>query len=247
MGACCWDVKQPQNNSSHGSEILTRVKWTSFETDLSLLSWDHLSFVFLLLLLRSPAISLGFTIFGRNFCVCDRFFNPTVKVVTFRLRGWCVLVVFLLPAFTRLGRFILSSERVFLGNGVWTHVNSQGKNHLYRKFPQRRIEPATLWTASPNTTNELLWPLSFVLSLLAPLPFSDEPVVARLKNLGTFETDLSLLSWDHLRFVLKYACTVAFFRWAGCCTAEKPGNVCHRYGDSWFARGAGAAVLSSVC
>ena len=31
------------------------------------------------------------------------FFNATIKVVTFRLRGWCVLDVFLLPAFTRLG------------------------------------------------------------------------------------------------------------------------------------------------
>ena len=31
------------------------------------------------------------------------FFNPTIKVVTFRLRGWCVLGVLLLPAFTRLG------------------------------------------------------------------------------------------------------------------------------------------------
>ena len=31
------------------------------------------------------------------------FFNPTIKVVTFHLRGWCVLGVFLLPAFTRLG------------------------------------------------------------------------------------------------------------------------------------------------
>ena len=31
------------------------------------------------------------------------FFNPTIKVLTFRLRGWCVLGVFLLPAFTRLG------------------------------------------------------------------------------------------------------------------------------------------------
>ena len=30
-------------------------------------------------------------------------FNLTIKVVTFRLRGWCVLGVFLLPAFSRLG------------------------------------------------------------------------------------------------------------------------------------------------
>ena len=53
----------------------------------------------LLLLLCSLAVSLGV----RDFCLCDRFFNPTIKVVTFRLRGWCVLGVFLLPAFTRQG------------------------------------------------------------------------------------------------------------------------------------------------
>ena len=55
------------------------------------------------LLLCSPAISLGSPSWVR-FCVCDRFFfNPTTEVVTFRLRGRCVLGVFLLPAFTRLG------------------------------------------------------------------------------------------------------------------------------------------------
>ena len=30
-------------------------------------------------------------------------FNPAIEEVTFRLRGWCMLGVFLLPAFTRLG------------------------------------------------------------------------------------------------------------------------------------------------
>ena len=30
-------------------------------------------------------------------------FNPTIEVVTFRLREWCMPDVFLLPAFTRLG------------------------------------------------------------------------------------------------------------------------------------------------
>ena len=57
----------------------------------------------LLLLLRSPAIYLGFTIFGARFLRMWPFFNPTIKVVTFRLRGWWVLGVFLLPAFSRLG------------------------------------------------------------------------------------------------------------------------------------------------
>ena len=31
------------------------------------------------------------------------FSNPTIKVVTFRLRGWCMQGLLLLPAFTRLG------------------------------------------------------------------------------------------------------------------------------------------------
>ena len=58
----------------------------------------------LLLLLRSPAISLGFTILDEMFaCVTFFFFNPTIEVVTFCLRGWCMLGVVLLLAFTRLG------------------------------------------------------------------------------------------------------------------------------------------------
>ena len=67
----------------------------------TLTSWAF--FFFFFFFWRSPALSLGFTTFGWDFCVCDRFFNPTKQVVTFRLRGWCVLGVFLLPAFTRLG------------------------------------------------------------------------------------------------------------------------------------------------
>ena len=44
------------------------------------------------------------------------------------------------------------------GNGVWTHVNSKGKIPSTGKFPQRKIEPTTLWTASLDTTNELFRP-----------------------------------------------------------------------------------------
>ena len=53
--------------------------------------------------------------------------------------------------------FILSSES-FGGDGVWTHINSKGKIPSTGKFIQRRIEPAPLRTASPNTTNKLFWP-----------------------------------------------------------------------------------------
>ena len=71
--------------------------------------------ILLLLLLRSPARSLGFTVLGEMFVyvvvfclfvwlvLLLLFFNPTVEAVTFRLHGCCILGVFLLPAFTRLG------------------------------------------------------------------------------------------------------------------------------------------------
>ena len=38
-----------------------------------------------------------------DFCVCARFFNPTIEVVTFCLHRWLMLAVFVLPAFTCLG------------------------------------------------------------------------------------------------------------------------------------------------
>ena len=88
------------------------------------------------------------------------FFNPTIEVVTFRLRGLCMLGVFLLPAFTRLGHEcqdlfdcyvhrldlgLYSHSKEFWGNGVRTHVNSKGIIHSTgKKSPQRRIEPTTL-------------------------------------------------------------------------------------------------------
>ena len=43
----------------------------------------------------------------------------------------------------------LYSHPSFWGSGVWTHVNSKGKIPSTGKFPQRRIELATLWTAIP--------------------------------------------------------------------------------------------------
>ena len=38
-----------------------------------------------------------------RFLSMSLFFNPIIEVATFRLRGWCMLDVFLLPAFTGLG------------------------------------------------------------------------------------------------------------------------------------------------
>ena len=58
--------------------------------------------------LRSPLISQGFALWGEIFayvtgilfvCLfvfvfCMVVFNPTIEVVTFRLRGWCMQAVF---------------------------------------------------------------------------------------------------------------------------------------------------------
>ena len=50
-----------------------------------------------------PSYGSGVHHFWVRFLRMWPFLNRTIKVVTFRLRGWCVLGVFLLPAFTRLG------------------------------------------------------------------------------------------------------------------------------------------------
>ena len=153
----------------------------------------------LLLLLRSPAvISLGFTIWDEIFAyvavlgffsvvVVDVvvvvvwvgfFFNPTIEIVTFRLRGWCMLGTFLLPAFTRLRherqdllsprdgmhectdyegprtpRFILSSERVLGGTEsepMWTPTE---KSRLPEKFRGSSEEDGTHDAASSGTAS----------------------------------------------------------------------------------------------
>ena len=128
-----------------------------------------------------PCQITGVHHFGWDFCVCDRFFNPSIEVVTFCLHGWCMLGVFLLPAFTRLGHerqdllslcngmhvctdlSLYSHPKEFGGNGVRTHFNSKRKIlSTGKNCPQRRIEPKTLHQAgqwAQHTTNELYQPL----------------------------------------------------------------------------------------
>ena len=62
-----------------------------------------LSFFFFFFLCVPQLYLWGSPLLGEIFAYVTVFFNPTVKVVTFRLRGWCVLGVFLLPAFIHLG------------------------------------------------------------------------------------------------------------------------------------------------
>ena len=110
------------------------------------------------LLLRSPAMSLGFTILGEIFVYVTVFFffNPTIEVVTFRLRGLCMLGVFV--ASIHLSRTWMSG---FCESAWWNACVH--RLDLYRKnTPQRRIEPTTLHQArqqAQHTANELFRPL----------------------------------------------------------------------------------------
>ena len=127
-----------------------------------------------LLFLGSPAIFLGFIIVGEIFAYVT-IFNPTIEVVTFHLHGWCMLGVFLLPAFTHLGhecQDLLSccdgkhvctdktSVYTFIrkslggGNGVRTHVNSKGKSSLLEKILPRggsNLQCCTEQDSEPST------------------------------------------------------------------------------------------------
>ena len=63
--------------------------------------WDF--FFFFFFFFAFPSYISGVHHIWVRFLHMWPFFNPTMKVVTFRLCGWCVLGVCLLPAFTRLG------------------------------------------------------------------------------------------------------------------------------------------------
>ena len=156
----------PGRTEQHWKEMWTCLTWENTCTLTAMItcqSWKLpcdieltiVSCIFSLLLFFFYVLSYicGVHHFWWGFCVCDCFFfYPTIEVVTFHLRGWCMLGVFLLPAFTHLGhecqdlwvhtkecmcaqttpRFILSSKRV-LGNGVRAHVNATGKILSTRK------------------------------------------------------------------------------------------------------------------
>ena len=124
----------------------------------------------------------------RFFCIRDLCFNPTVEAVSFCLLGWCVLCVFLLPAFTHLGHKYQDLLRqfdemhgctdwtlvcaligkFFLGNGVRTHVNSKRKIPTTGR-PQGGSNPGCCITqdSEPKTlTTELFLPSTDLLIVI---------------------------------------------------------------------------------
>ena len=72
------------------------------------------------LLLCSPAISVGFSILDEVFAYVTAFFNPTIEVVTFHLHGWCNVGVFLFPAFSHLEHESQDLLSLFYGMHVCT-------------------------------------------------------------------------------------------------------------------------------
>ena len=92
----------------HGFEVTDKHGSLCFIWMHSEGNWSHpLSSLrilyFLFFFFAFPSYISGVHHFWVRFLHMWPFFNPTIKVVTFRLRGWCVLGVFLLLAFTRLG------------------------------------------------------------------------------------------------------------------------------------------------
>ena len=91
-----------------------------------------------------PSYISGVHHFWVRFVCVWPFFNPTIVVVTFRLRGWCMLDVASIPPSRtwmsgssesvrcntyvhRLDLSLHSHPKEFLGNGARTHVYSKGK------------------------------------------------------------------------------------------------------------------------
>ena len=68
----------------------------------------------------------------------------------------------------RLDLGLYSHPKEFLGGVEFEPMlTRREKSPLPENLPQRRIEPATLWTANPNTTNELFRPPVVVVVVVA--------------------------------------------------------------------------------
>ena len=135
-------------------------------------------FFFFFFFFAFPSYISGVHHSGWEFCVCDRFFNPTIQVVTFRLRGWCVLGVFFVagihPSRTwtsrsfesvrwnaclhRLDLGLYSHPKEFWGNGVWTHVNSKGKIPSTENVPRGGSNPRRCGQRAQALPTELFRP-----------------------------------------------------------------------------------------
>ena len=143
-----------------------------------------------------PQLYLWASPFWVRFLRMWPFFNPTIEVVTFHLHGWCMLGVFLLPAFTHLGhecQDLLSpcdgmhvctdktSVYTFIrkslgGMESQPKLNPRGKSPLPEKFfsEEDRTHDAASSRTAQHTTN---WAIPAPLSVLVWFRITALPLV----------------------------------------------------------------------
>ena len=137
---------------------------------------DHSRIVSQLLLLLVHQQYLWGSPFWVRFLCMWLFFNPNIEVVTFPLRGRCLLVVFLLPAFTCLRDECQDLQSLCDGIHMCTGYTlvytliwksfwgMESEPMLTPKEKSPKIEPTMLHQAgqrAQHTTNELFQPYCF--------------------------------------------------------------------------------------
>ena len=115
----------------------------------------HTAFCFVLVFFCIPQLYLWGSPLWVRFLRMWPFFNPTIKVVTFRLRGWCVLGVFLLPAFTRLGHerqdLLSPCNENTASLGGWAAKRSQRPGWRRSMWPNGQVY------SQPGATGQVDW------------------------------------------------------------------------------------------
>ena len=158
------------------------VRHTCICITVSLFGWSQVILFFFFFFFVFPSYISGVHRFWVRFLRMWPFFNPTIKVVTFCLHGWCVLRVFLLPAFTRLGherqdllspcdecmcaqtspRFILSSEGVFGGMEFEPMLTPREESPLPENVPRGGSNPWHCGQRAQALPTELFRPKSSI-------------------------------------------------------------------------------------
>ena len=153
---CALDLFQPSTLWTLTLHYFTLHDRLHSALTLTLLHWDVTLYQPSSSSSAFPSYISGVHHFWVRFLRMWPFFNPTIKVVTFRLCGWCVLGVSLLQTFTHLGhesmrwkcmcaqtrpRFILSSERVLGGMEFEPMLTPRQKSPPPENFPRGGSSP----------------------------------------------------------------------------------------------------------
>ena len=156
---------------------------------------DQIFFVFFFFCV--PKLYLWDSTFWVRFLRMWPFFKQTIEVVTFHLHGWCMLGVFLLPAFTRLGHecqdLLSPCDRMHVRTD-WTSVYTLICKGSWGMESEPMLTPREIFPLLKKFFSEEDWTHDAASSRTASPTHYQQAILAQ-----QMDQTLSLTPWDKSR------------------------------------------------